>query len=189
MSLGFTFGEAAYASQAVLSWQTTVVGDPLYCPFAKPLPELLAEQDRAHSKWIEWSYLRLANLSLVQGRRPSDVMAFLQSLPITRTSAVLTEKLADLYSNEGMPSSAIETYQNALQLSPSTLQAVRIRLGLADKLVEAGRTKDAYADLKALLNDDPEYPGKEVVLKKIQNLAGQIGGAASASTLPHRTNP
>ncbi|HVV73444.1 MAG TPA: TIGR03790 family protein, partial [Verrucomicrobiae bacterium] len=30
---GFSFGEAAYASQTVLSWQTTGVGDPLYRPF------------------------------------------------------------------------------------------------------------------------------------------------------------
>jgi len=30
-----TFGEAAWAAQPVLSWQTTVVGDPLYRPFAK----------------------------------------------------------------------------------------------------------------------------------------------------------
>ena len=37
---GFTFGEAAYASQNVLSWMTTVVGDPLYCPFAKPAQQL-----------------------------------------------------------------------------------------------------------------------------------------------------
>ena len=29
----FTFGEAAYAAQQALSWQTTVVGDPLYRPF------------------------------------------------------------------------------------------------------------------------------------------------------------
>lgn len=32
---GFTFGEAACAAQPVLSWQTTVVGDPLYRPFGK----------------------------------------------------------------------------------------------------------------------------------------------------------
>ena len=32
---GFTFGEAAWAAQPVLSWQTTVVGDPLYRPFGQ----------------------------------------------------------------------------------------------------------------------------------------------------------
>ena len=31
----FTFGEAAWAAQPALSWQTTVVGDPLYRPFGK----------------------------------------------------------------------------------------------------------------------------------------------------------
>lgn len=33
---GATFGEAAYWSQPVLSWQITVVGDPLYRPFPQP---------------------------------------------------------------------------------------------------------------------------------------------------------
>ena len=31
--LGFTFGEAACAAQGAVSWQTTVVGDPLFRPF------------------------------------------------------------------------------------------------------------------------------------------------------------
>ncbi len=39
----FTFGEAAWAAQAALSWQTTVVGDPLYRPFGKDPAELNAE--------------------------------------------------------------------------------------------------------------------------------------------------
>lgn len=33
LRLGFTFAEAAYSSQRVLSWMTTFVGDPLYRPF------------------------------------------------------------------------------------------------------------------------------------------------------------
>ncbi len=33
MARGFTFGQAAWAAQTALSWQTTVVGDPLYRPF------------------------------------------------------------------------------------------------------------------------------------------------------------
>ena len=37
---GYTFGEAAYASQTVLSWQTTVVGDPLYQPFNRNLDQM-----------------------------------------------------------------------------------------------------------------------------------------------------
>ncbi len=36
----FTFGEAAWAAQPALSWQTTVVGDPLYRPFGRE-PQVL----------------------------------------------------------------------------------------------------------------------------------------------------
>ncbi|MCB1128733.1 MAG: TIGR03790 family protein, partial [Verrucomicrobiae bacterium] len=36
---GFTFGEAIYAAQGTLSWQTTVVGDPLYCPMLHSIEE------------------------------------------------------------------------------------------------------------------------------------------------------
>jgi uncharacterized protein (TIGR03790 family) len=34
LMLGFSYGEAACAAQRAVSWQTTVVGDPLYRPFA-----------------------------------------------------------------------------------------------------------------------------------------------------------
>jgi uncharacterized protein (TIGR03790 family) len=175
MLLGFTFGEAAYASQQALSWQTTVIGDPLYCPYRKPLPKLLIEQHRDGSKWAEWSYLRLANISMNEGKSPTDVITFLNALPETKKSAVLTEKLAELYSSLGMPSSAIESYQLALTLSPSPMQAVRIRLELTEKLGQAGRMKEAYENLKSLLAEAPDFPGRPAVEKRIADLAKQFG--------------
>jgi uncharacterized protein (TIGR03790 family) len=70
---GFSFGEAAYASQAMLSWQTTVIGDPLYRPFGKD-PRILHEALMArHSPLIEWSHLRVVNLSLLQGVSPGKL--------------------------------------------------------------------------------------------------------------------
>lgn len=181
MLQGFTFGEAAYASQQTVSWQTTVVGDPLYCPFSKPLPKLLIEQQRDHNKSMEWSYLRLANMSLAQGKSPANVITFFEALPETANSAVLTEKLADLYNSEGMPSSAIETLEKALKLSPSPMQAVRIRLELADKLIAVGRPKSAYTNLTDLVNEAPDFPGNPTVEKRIEELANQLGIKATAS--------
>ena len=52
---------------------------------------------------------------------------------------MLTEKLADLYAMEGKPSSAIDTYEQALTLNPSPEQRIRIRLTLGDKLQEQNR--------------------------------------------------
>ena len=97
----FTFGEAAWAAQPVLSWQTTVVGDPLYRPFAmspQPLHEALA---RRHSPLIEWSFLRLMNLDRVHGLPVPQLADFLENLDETTNSAVLTEKLADFYEMRG----------------------------------------------------------------------------------------
>ena len=46
---GFTFGQAAYAAQPVLSWQTTVVGDPLYRPFGQNADRLHRDLEVRHS--------------------------------------------------------------------------------------------------------------------------------------------
>jgi uncharacterized protein (TIGR03790 family) len=186
---GFTFGEAAYASQQTLSWQTTVVGDPLYRPFEKPLQALLEEQQRTQNKAVEWSYVRAINFNILRGKPPTEALRFLQSLAMTRQSAVLSEKLAQLYDAEGMPASAVETYESALKLDPSPLQRVRIRLNLADKLVALGKTNEASADLKALLSEVPDYPGKSTVEKKLQNLANRPGGNEAASATAPTTNP
>jgi uncharacterized protein (TIGR03790 family) len=172
---GFTFGEAAYASQRALSWQTTVIGDPLYRPFGKLPQRLLVEQQRAHSKLIEWSYLRIVNMNLNQGRRPVELTAFLEQLPDTKTSAVLTEKLADLYAALGKPASATENYEKALALDPSPMQRLRLRLTLADKLTERDQTKDASDDLKKLLAENPDYPNKPAIQRRLLDLATKLG--------------
>jgi uncharacterized protein (TIGR03790 family) len=172
----FTFGEAAYASQQTLSWQTTVIGDPLYCPFRKSLSGI---QQREGSRCMEWTYLRRANILITQGRSPTDVAGFLDALPATKNSAVLTEKLADIYSTEGMPSSAIESYQLALKLSPSPMQNVRIRLELAEKLGVAGRMKEAYEVYKGLIAEVPGYAGRADVQRRIDSIANQLAEKAT----------
>jgi uncharacterized protein (TIGR03790 family) len=187
--LGFTFGEAAYASQETVSWQTTVVGDPLYRPFGKSLQAQIEDQQKTDSKWIDWSYLRAVNLSLLHGRRSAEGSAFLQSLAVTKHSAVLTEKLAELFDDEGKPASAVEAYENALKRDPSPLQRVRIRLALADKLTEMNETKQACADLKALLDEDPFYPGKPAVEKKLLDLENKLGNKEAAAAEPSAANP
>jgi len=178
---GFTFGEAAWASQPVLSWQTTVIGDPLYRPYGKPIGELHADLARAHNPLIEWSFLRLANLELVRGVAAMRVANFIDNLPTTTNSAVLTEKLADIYESEGKPSSAIDTYELALNRHPSPEQRIRIRLTLGDKLVAAGRENDAIENYKHLLAESPDYPGKPSVEAKMTALEQKIANTNSAA--------
>ncbi|MGA2180921.1 MAG: TIGR03790 family protein [Verrucomicrobiota bacterium] len=170
IACGFTFGEAAWAAQPVLSWQTTVVGDPLYRPFAKEPSVLHAEFARTHNPLIEWSYLRIVDLGLVHGAPVAQLAAFLETIPATTNSAVLTEKLAGLYEMQGKPSSAIETFQRALTRNPSPEQRIRLRLTLAEKLPAQGREADAIENYKQLLKESPDYPGKPSVEAKLAAL-------------------
>lgn len=123
---GFTFGEAAYAAQAMLSWQTTVVGDPLYRPAGRPLPELHADLERRQSPLLEWSLLRLVDLNRASGQPLAALARFLEDHERRKSSALLTERLADLYAALGKPASAAATYEQALKLSPSPQQRLKI---------------------------------------------------------------
>ncbi|HVU26267.1 MAG TPA: TIGR03790 family protein [Verrucomicrobiae bacterium] len=167
---GFTFGEAAWAAQPVLSWQTTVVGDPLYRPFSRPLSEWQTELTNRHSPLIEWMQLCAANRALAQGVFPARVINYLENVNATLDSAVLTEKLAALCDEQGKPSSAITYYQRALQFKPSPEQRIRLRLTLGEKLLAQNRKTDAIDDYKQLLAEAPDYPGKNKIQEKLDAL-------------------
>lgn len=177
---GFTFGEAAYASQPVLSWQTTVVGDPLYHPCAKS-PEALQDQFQTqHSPLLQWLYLRLLNINLAGGKPLADCVAFLEDLGLRKQSAVLTEKLGDLYQAQGKPSSAVHTWQEALQLQPSPEQRVRLRLELAEHLASLDQPAKAYAQYELLLRENTDYPDKTSIYRKLLPLARKLNKTEEA---------
>lgn len=174
MGGGFSFGEAAWAAQPFLSWQTTIVGDPLFRPFGQSLQLLHAELARRHSPLIEWSELRAVDLALARGAQPVEATRYLENNDATANSAVLTEKLADLCEAQGKPSSAIENYQRALQLNPSPEQRIQIRLTLGEKLLAQGRDADAIEDYNNLLTESPDYPGNNSIAEKLAALGQKV---------------
>ena len=176
----FTFGEAAYAGLPTLSWQTTVVGDPLYRPFAKSLDLLHQELTSRKSNLTEWSWLRLANLNLVNGKPIAEVVLFLEEVNRATPSAVLTEKLGDLYTAQGKPSSAIYAYAQALRLAPSPQQHVRLLLNLAERLPALNRQPEAYEYYQKLVRDCPDYPDKLGIYRKLLSLAQKLDKRADA---------
>ncbi|MBE0544805.1 MAG: TIGR03790 family protein [Verrucomicrobia bacterium] len=172
---GFTFGEAAYAGQNVLSWQTTVVGDPLYRPFGKHPALVHQELERKGSKLVEWSHLRVVNLNLARGTPVREALNYLESIPTTKASAVLSEKLGELCTAQGKPASAIAAYERALTLNPSPQQRIRLRLTLGEKLAEADQNEDAYANYQKLAQESPDYPDMISIARKLRALAQQLG--------------
>lgn len=168
---GYTFGEAAWTSQRALSWQTTVIGDPLYQPFNQSPVQLHAQLARTQNPLIEWSFEKLVNLDLLHGAPESQLGKFLESLPATAKSAVLTEKLADIDEALGKPGPAIDAWQRALKLNPSPQQRVRIRRILKEKLLAQGRKADAIEDDEKLLSEVPDYAGKSQIEEELKTLA------------------
>ena len=177
---GFTFGEAACAAQPVLSWQITVVGDPLYRPFGRNPEAVFDEMVQTQSKWLEWEYLRLANINLASGRQMSAVVGFLDQLPLTKQSAVLSEKLGDLFLAEGRPSAAVDAYLQALKDQPSPQQQIRLRLTLGERLTALERELEAYTNYQKLIEQDPDYPDKAAIYRKLLPLAQKLGKSADA---------
>jgi uncharacterized protein (TIGR03790 family) len=182
MYAGMTFGEAAYACQPALSWQTTVVGDPLYRPFGKNPDALKDELAQRNSKLLEWYYLRLLNVNLSAGKPLAEGVAVLEQFENTTNSAVLSEKLGDLYAAQGKPSSAAHAYQQALKLDPTPQQRIRLQLALADKLTISDQLKEAYAVYEELLRDNPDYPNKPSIYRSLLPLARKLGRKADVAT-------
>ena len=179
---GFTFGEAACAAQSILSWQTTVVGDPLYRPFGKNAQELHQSIVERKSKLLEWSTVRLANLSRNQGMGVLELTTILENTPLTKESAVLTEKLAEFYVAQGKPSSAIAAYERALTLDPTPQQRIRLRLTLGEKYAAAKHDDLARDNYKKLLEENPDYTDAISIRKKITALTPAIQKVSSERT-------
>jgi len=182
---GFTFGEAAYAAQSGLSWQTTVVGDPLYRPFAMHPRLLQMKLQATKSPLLPWMYLRTVNLNQAYGFPLLQMVNFLESLPLTKQSAILMEKLGDLNDAVGKPSSTVYAYQQALELDPSPQQRIRLMLKLGDALTHQNRLKEASDHWLKMLKEFPDYPGRSEVAAKLARI--EAGRPAGAETNPVAT--
>ncbi|HWF20199.1 MAG TPA: TIGR03790 family protein [Verrucomicrobiae bacterium] len=178
---GFSYGEAAYACQNYLSWQTTVVGDPLYRPFGRSPAELAEDLQRRHDKNLEWAYVRLANLKLLQGAPLERIIEALENADMTKGSAVLQEKLADLYHTQGKPESSVHALQEVLNLNPTPQQRVRVMLTLSERLMASGRDEEAYQVYQQFLKDCPDYPDPLFIYRSLLGLAEKLDHKSDAA--------
>jgi uncharacterized protein (TIGR03790 family) len=177
---GFSFGEAACASQPVLSWQTTVVGDPLYRPFGKNPDVQHQEMVQQKSKFADWSWLRLVNMNLANGKSPAELVAVLEQLPLRKQSSILSEKLGDLYAEQGKPASSVHAYEEALNLNPTQQQRIRVTLELGEKLRALNKEEEAYDFYTALLKDCPDYRDKRDIVQRLVPLARKLNKNSDA---------
>ncbi len=129
---GYPFGEAAYMSLPVVSWQMTVVGDPLYRPFAVSLDEQIRRLERAEAPEVEWAWLRKMNRMVLEGRF-NVALDYCRERLRRKNSLVLRERLGDLYLLNNLFKEARAQYENVLEntASPDTAMRVGLRWMLA----------------------------------------------------------
>jgi uncharacterized protein (TIGR03790 family) len=166
-----TFGEAAYACQPGLSWQTTVIGDPLYRPFGQRADVLHQKLEQQNSPLVEWSILRSINQNMIMGEPAAKFVQLLETYPPAKRSSILLEKLADLYNAAGKVTAAADTYERILKMSLTPQQRKRIALNAAKPIDISGRPAEALRLLDEVLKNDPGYEPKLALYQQMLPLA------------------
>jgi uncharacterized protein (TIGR03790 family) len=139
---GATFAESTYLALPALSWQTTVVGDPLYRPFAVPLDEQIRRLEEAGRPEVEWAWLRRINLLVREGRF-NIALAYARDRLRIRESALLHEKIADLLAINDLTEAAMPHFERAIELADRADTALRIGIRYLMILRASGKTDKA----------------------------------------------
>jgi len=134
LTRSYPFADAAHFSQRELSWQNTFLGDPLFRPFVHSLDTQIRHLEADNHPALPWAYLRQINIHARSGRLNLALDLARQRIQQTR-STLLTEKLADLYAENGMHDEALLEYQALLPAVASPESAFRI----AGKMIEVLR--------------------------------------------------
>ena len=114
------------------------------------------------------------NLNLNLNPNPAESISYLESLPLRKQSAVLTEKLADLYWANKKLSDALDTYAQVLKLNPSTQQRIRVLLTLASRRELYGPDSVAFDVYQQFLKENPTYPDLLGIYNKLLPLAKRL---------------
>jgi uncharacterized protein (TIGR03790 family) len=145
---GDSFAEAAYASELGLSWMTTVVGDPLYRPFRRPLDQAIADAPPGEHR--DWLRLQLLERRL-DAQPPADAAALVAAFQLPDAGPVLLERLGDLLQKfPASDAAAAQAYGLALQQSAEPIDRIRIGLKLAHAYAASAQPGRARAELDAL---------------------------------------
>ena len=151
--------------------------------FGKRLQELHGELLKQRSPLIEWSHLQVVNLNQRAGAPVSDTIDYLEQEPTTQKSAVLEEKLGDLFYARGKLADAIDAYGKALKLGMTPLQRVRVMLAQAQLLSLYAKRQQALDLYRQFLKQFPDYPDLLAIYQKMLLLAQDLNLASEVEKI------
>ena len=166
---GMTFAESAYASEQVLSWMTTFVGDPLYRPFQntgvsaesgeRPAIEYAAYRNGAHT-WFE------------KGPSPGEIELSASARKLN--SGIVWEGLGLLQWSQPDYPAAIVSFKEAEKCYGTTDDGLRVVLHQAAVLIAQGRQDRARALAAHELERFSQLPGS-ALLREVIGLPAPSG--------------
>jgi uncharacterized protein (TIGR03790 family) len=147
---GDNFAQAAYGSQAALSWMTTFIGDPLYRPFK-------AWQAPVAGKPTEYTaYREGAERWTAKGRAAGE--AFLQAKGRALKSGVILEGLGWLQLEAKDSGAALASWRTARGYYKEDADRIRCALHTVGVLRGTGKNAPALALVREQIKQFPQAP-------------------------------
>lgn len=155
---GFTLAESAYMATPTLSWMTTVVGDPLYRPYAAWL-QLDASRDyvRSPNEWKTYHDFAVRNVS----RAAPDYRTRARLIATRAKSGVMLEDLGGMEARDEDFAAATSLFQQARATYGKRDDILRVVIEEVDALVKDNRKKRAIDLVRSVLrivSDSPTTP-------------------------------
>jgi len=161
---GFSLAEASYMALPVLSWQSIVLGDPLYRPFAH-LKSQGGEVDPADREF------RAINVAKVRWKDDSaSLQARLREAALLGNSGTLYEALGLIMLDRGLTNDAMTLFNSARISFPQPADQIRQELHLADIDRAAGRKAAAVTRLREIPRNFMTVPERVAATALLQIL-------------------
>jgi len=154
---GATLAEAAYQSQAGLSWMTTVIGDPLYRPFPRPVLDSLRLAEARNDSASDWVVARMLHILAAQPGPLEERMATVERAASSRLTPIVMEACADIFREQGTAADkALLLLRQARLESGSPVGRIRRGLAEAELLAASGQMQEAMKLYETLLTQDTQ---------------------------------
>lgn len=171
---GRNFAQAAYLSIPVLSWQITVVGDPLYRPFNRDFDRTFAEMSQRKDPDLPWAHLRKAGQMAAAGMIDPAILQ-LETARKENSNGLYPERLAQLYAEKKDYASAIRIWKECIgKMNLPALKAWYL-LWLARTEWDAGMLPESMADYRRHIEQYPDHPARLSVAMEARDKAVQKG--------------
>jgi len=172
---GRNLGDAAYYATPALSWQTIVIGDPLYRPFAVPLEAQLANLAGLPPSLAPYVLLRKARL-LEQEKRPGEALRLLEEEFGRRPDAVLALAIAQRRAAGGDRNGSATALRSGFGQESFELSRTPLAQAAARLLVECGAAPPALGIYRAILrNAELGREWRAIVLREAIKAAHAAG--------------